>query len=284
MKYNKPLIEYPTLILFILSLIGSLSVGTFYITINNFQNKLFENIILLACILLSSFFSYAQFTVAHDAVHKSISKNIIVNDLIGYISSFWLGPTSFFKGLRFIHLQHHKYTNNPNKDPDFWCSDNAFGGSKLILLRWLTIDINYLTHYIYNLKFKSFMEIIELLIYYTFIISLIHYSINNNFFDILLKFWIIPSRIALIILVFAFDYLPHNPHINYDNIYKKTSYLSINKFFNPLLTLIIFYQNYHIIHHLFPNIPFYKYKNIWNLKKKELYEKGVKKIKLLKWK
>ena len=41
-----------------------------------------------------------------------------------------------------------------------------------------------------------------------------------------------------------------------------------------LLTPLMVYQNYHLIHHLYPSVPFYKYIKVWNLRRDELIQKN----------
>jgi len=76
----------------------------------------------------------------------------------------------------------------------------------------------------------------------------------------------IPTRIAKYIIVIAFDFLPHYPHEAYakEEPYQCTS----NRVgFEWLLTPLLFYQNYHLVHHLYPAIPFYRYLKVWNARK-----------------
>jgi fatty acid desaturase len=34
-----------------------------------------------------------------------------------------------------------------------------------------------------------------------------------------------------------------------------------------LLTPVLLYQNYHLVHHLYPTVPFYRLLKVWNAKK-----------------
>lgn len=278
-KYDKPTICYPTILLFIISLIFTI-LGILINCINlsylpSYILIILSLIQLILSIIIISFSCYSQFTVIHEASHSNISKNRYLNDIIGLIASFWLGPTGNWYGFKFHHLDHHTYTNNINLDPDMWCSDKGFGGKKLILFRWMTLDY----HYIYCcFKSKSRMSsyymkqiIIEFIIKFIMAFIVYYYFGFNN----VLLFWVIPSRLSITLLAFAFDYLPHYPHDvkKNENKYLTTSYISCPWFIKLLLSPIAFYQDYHIIHHLNTQIPFYKYSSVWEQEKKDLLTK-----------
>ena len=42
-----------------------------------------------------------------------------------------------------------------------------------------------------------------------------------------------------------------------------------------LLTPLLVYHNYHLIHHLYPTVPFYKMHDVWHLKYDELTQGNV---------
>jgi fatty acid desaturase len=42
-----------------------------------------------------------------------------------------------------------------------------------------------------------------------------------------------------------------------------------------LLTPVLLFQNYHLIHHLIPTVPFYRYGRIWRAKKDFLIANGA---------
>lgn len=78
---------------------------------------------------------------------------------------------------------------------------------------------------------------------------------------------------------FLFDYLPHHDHdaTPAQSRYETTSMLHTYASFEVLFTVVMQYQNYHIIHHLYPQIPFYRYADKWREHKERLLnEKHIK--------
>ena len=73
---------------------------------------------LWSAILLNTVAAYFAFTVAHDATHSSVSTNRKLNDWLGRISTMLLEPAPAFGVFRFVHMQHHKFTYDPERDPD----------------------------------------------------------------------------------------------------------------------------------------------------------------------
>jgi fatty acid desaturase len=101
--------------------------------------------------------------------------------------------------------------------------------------------------------------------------------------SIVLYHWIIPGRIAVLLLAFFFDYLPHYPHETTmkENRFKTTQLLDFGPV-QAVATALLFFQDYHIVHHLYPTIPFWRYRVAWALKKDSLIkEKGIRIRKIL---
>lgn len=81
-----------------------------------------------------------------------------------------------------------------------------------------------------------------------------------------LLLFFVPTRIAKLIIVIAFDVLPHHPHkiTSKEDRYRCTS----NRVgLEWLLTPLFIYQNYHLVHHLYPTVPFYRYLRIWEARR-----------------
>ncbi|KAL6069560.1 Delta(12)-fatty acid dehydrogenase [Balamuthia mandrillaris] len=232
------------------------------------------------CLILSSVASFGMFTVLHDSAHRSVSQVRFLNDLFGSLSMMFLGPFVSFDAFRWVHLRHHKYTNDPQKDPDMWASRGSGALAGVVLpLKWASPEIHYYYSYLpilFTQRPKS-----EILTTVGTIFALVSMTVtlsSMGYFSPLFQFWILPSRIAIFFLAFSFDYLPHQPHsvTNDEDRFRTTFYLSSAGLIRPFLSLVMLYQNYHVIHHLYPLVPFYRYKQMWHYKKDSLiYDKDV---------
>jgi beta-carotene hydroxylase len=307
-KYPRPDVAWPTIFLFGSSAIGSIIsilLGSGYILPFEWcaaqlacllsyvgyaiSLQLCYYLILIPVsvisLIISSACSYAMFTVAHDAIHGAVAKNRNVNNVIGFMSQLWLGPSASWHAIKHNHLTHHAHTNDSVLDPDYWCSMDGPGGYYLTPIRWLTVDVSYLLTYVPEFIFReSICDRLTFILYEIVMVSLLYMAYQAGFTWALFQFWIIPSRIAITLLAFAFDFLPHYPHdiTKKENKYQTTTYISTNWVLRPFLSLIIFYQNYHIAHHLVPIVPFYKYKEVWDLMKdKWMTESDIRVRKIL---
>jgi fatty acid desaturase len=108
-------------------------------------------------------------------------------------------------------------------------------------------------------------------------ISLSYLSIKAGYARTLMFGMLLPGRLAVALLAFFFDYLPHRPHAvsRATNEYVATGVATLYGDWAAPLTLPLLYQNYHIIHHLAPYVPFYFYSRLWYAYKDELTEKGT---------
>ena len=66
--------------------------------------------------------------------------------------------------------------------------------------------------------------------------------------------WIIPARLTFLYLLFFFVWLPHFPYQHTDR-FRNTR---ITLF--PGSTWLLLQQDRHLIHHLYPSIPWYRYR------------------------
>lgn len=70
--------------------------------------------------------------------------------------------------------------------------------------------------------------------------------------------WIAPLGLAALWLAFAFDYLPHYPHMEQGRYYDTRIYPG------RVANLLLLGQNYHLIHHLWTTIPWYRYQQVFD--------------------
>ena len=90
----------------------------------------------------------------------------------------------------------------------------------------------------------------------------------------LLMLWFIPSRAIFLALGFSFFWLPHVPH-DTEQEQNFTRATTVRQGYEWLLGPVLQYQNYHLIHHLFPMTPFYNNYKVWQLIEPELRKRDL---------
>jgi len=242
----------------------------------------------LAAIAALAVSAYAAFTPMHDASHASIARGkrmLWLNAAIGHLSGLPLAAP--FDLFRYLHLQHHKYTNIAPHDPDLWVSGGATGYSQLtaflLPFRCLTIVwVGYVGHYAAAVPTRPPREALSgvgFLALFKFL-PLLSPLVLPSYASYLLWGFLLPTEIAAAFLGLAFDYLPHRPSAD-ARLHHATSVISLIEERNPLdetpsrafkigtaaLTPFLLYQNYHLVHHLYPYLPFYHYSRVyWRLR------------------
>jgi len=221
---------------------------------------------LVWAVLFNSTASYMAFAVAHDATHRSVSTNPQLNDWLGRAGILLLEPAPLLPVFRCVHMRHHRFTNDPSKDPDVYLST---GPAWLLPFKWMTFDVTYLKYYLKPEVFKKRpkSERIEFYLAILFGVLVISAFTLMGWLEYYLLLFLIPTRIAKFFIIWVFDFLPHYPHQIHatDDPFRSTS----NRVgLEWLLTPIFVYQNYHLVHHLYPTVPFYRYIKVWNAKKR----------------
>jgi fatty acid desaturase len=194
-----------------------------------------------------------------------VSANRALNDWVGRLATVLQSPVPFFRAFRYIHMQHHRFTNDKTKDPDLYVGS---GPVWLLPLKWTTLDINYLYRYLNPSVFmkRPKSERREMLLALLFAAVVLAVISANGWLNYYLWLFLIPGRITAIFLAITFDFLPHYPHQAQakDQPFQCTS----NRVgMEWLLTPVLLFQNYHLVHHLYPTVPFYRYLKIWYARK-----------------
>jgi len=211
------------------------------------------------CFTINTLALHIAGTVIHDACHQSAHRHPIINSILGHGSALML--IFAFPVFTRVHLQHHGNVNDPENDPDYYVST----GGPL----WL-IPVRFAYHEIFFFKRQLWRknELIEWFFSRVFVLSIVLVSIYYHFLGYVLNFWFIPTAIVGLALGFFFDYLPHRPHQERDR------WKNARVYPGKLLNILIMGQNYHLVHHLWPSIPWYKYQPTYYLMKPLLDEKG----------
>ncbi|MDF1660728.1 MAG: fatty acid desaturase [Planctomycetota bacterium] len=199
--------------------------------------------------------AYGSFTVMHEASHSNIdggqSHMSALEECLGWISGVILFAP--YSGFRVAHLMHHAHVNEADKDPDHWV---AVKHPLAVLFRCSTVSL----HYYYQLfvgpisKEEAARETLpSTVIGVLFMLGLCVVLTILDMGHLALFLWVLPAFVAMAFLALTFDWIPHHPHTEKED-FRDTRILLV-----PGLTLPLLWQNFHLVHHLQPRVPFYKY-------------------------
>lgn len=215
--------------------------------------------------------AYLGFTVMHEAAHGNIRSQQHLRGTetaLGWICGLLL--TVPFSVFRRLHLTHHAFTNDPEKDPDYWVAATA---PWLIGLRSASIIAGYYYHFAKhfpraaNARERRYQwQSLGGFAFVYLITGLGVYGLGLG--PVLILYWG-PALAASALLAFAFNWLPHHPHS------EQGKYRHTRIFDRVWLTPVLLAQNYHLIHHLHPGLPFYQYPRVYRLLQAELRQAGA---------
>lgn len=211
------------------------------------------------CFSINTLALHCSGTVIHDACHQSAHRNPIVNAMLGHCSALILAFA--FPVFTRVHLQHHGNVNHPKNDPDHYVSTG--GPLWLIAVRFLYHEV-----FFFQRRLWRNYELLEWFISRLIVITIVYISVQYHFLGYILNFWFIPAFLVGITLGLFFDYLPHRPFV------ERNRWKNARVYPGKVLNILILGQNYHLIHHLWPSIPWYNYQPAYYLMKPLLDEKG----------
>lgn len=211
------------------------------------------------CFTINTIALHIAGTVIHDACHQSAHRNRVINAILGHVSALML--VFAFPVFTRVHLQHHAHVNDPENDPDHYVSTG--GPLWLLPVRFLYHEVFFFQRQLWRKN-----ELLEWFLSRLFVVIIFYISVQYHFLGYVLNFWFIPSAVVGLALGLFFDYLPHRPHQERDR------WKNARVYPNRILNLLIMGQNYHLIHHLWPSIPWYNYQPTYYMMKPLLDEKG----------
>ncbi|MFT4727797.1 MAG: beta-carotene hydroxylase [Granulosicoccus sp.] len=208
---------------------------------------------------------YFLFSIMHESLHRSLSRNKNVNEILGRFSLLLLIPAAPLEIARWAHFQHHRFTST-DQDPDRFIHDAKWWQ---VLFRWPNFDLYYLYSFLRKggdqRKRHARALIFQAAFFVAVVATLVYFGYGMELFFL----WILASRIALALVALVFVFLPHHP-ANITSAESEHQATSIRQGWEWLLTPLFVFQNYHLIHHLYPTAPFYNYIKIWHLKYDEI--------------
>ncbi|GAB7142205.1 fatty acid desaturase [Mycobacterium riyadhense] len=215
--------------------------------------------------------TFVMFTVVHDASHYSISSTRWVNGLLGRLAWLFVGPVVAFPSFGYIHIQHHRHANDDDQDPDTFASHGKWWQ---LPLRWSLVEYFYLKYYLPRARSRPVKEVAETLLLLTLSVTGLTVAIVTGNLWTLAVVFLIPQRIGATVLAWWFDWLPHHglADTQRTNRYRATrNRVGAEWLFTPVLLS----QNYHLVHHLHPSVPFYRYLRTWQRNEEAYLERNA---------
>ena len=221
----------------------------------------------------------------HEATHGNVwgdvSRGRWIEDLVGMLSAIPVGFS--YKGHRISHMKHHAFTNDPDKDPDYF----AQGPLRELPVKLYGVIVIYtllpLLAYIPALGVLLPASIKEggaerdmasdryavryWAIQHAVLIAAFIAGVGLE----ALLLWYIPSRLVVCWLAFIFAWYPHHPADG-----KIGRYVDTRVAVFPGSTFIVRGHDYHALHHLFPRVVAYNLPKLWEEIGPEMTAKGVR--------
>jgi beta-carotene hydroxylase len=205
---------------------------------------------------------YLSFTVLHDAMHGTAHRSKAVNNAMGRVCGLLLlAPLPLFRG---VHHAHHGHTNDPDRDPDMIV---AAGPAWLRPLALAAALPAYSWAFYRQQLWRDRASLHEALVSDVVLAGLLVGALASGLGSWVLLLWIAPLMVAALCLAFALDYLPHYPHS------QQGRYYDTRIFPGRIANLVLLGQNYHLVHHLWTTIPWYRYQEVFEAIEPELRER-----------
>ena len=215
----------------------------------------------LATLLLAGVL-YASYTVLHEAVHGSINGQDRtlkwLNNALGFTAGQMIGTA--FLAHRKEHLAHHANTNHEGRDPDLALAGK--GGLPLLLgtLRALPHQVAY--YFRNNWANASPRDraivCLETGVALAWRLGLVIVLGPVAAFFLL----VVANLIGIFVTLVLFAWIVHRPHTETGR-YRDTASFVLPTSIDTVVSWLWLFQNYHAIHHLFPRIPFYRYRAVF---------------------
>ncbi len=231
---------------------------------------------LWACTPLLAMISYAHYTLVHEAIHGNVvakpKSAAWVNTVVGWIGAIGMGAG--WPALQRTHVLHHSHTNT-ERDPDIVVK----GTFVQLLKKWLVgIPLSLLpavaVKFINPERYKrlgmilSPSEIAQVSAVTFFTLALLIAAIATGHVVDWLMLWFLPTRLGILALNIFFQWLPHHP---FD---RTERYLNTRVSLWAGGTFLLLQQNLHLMHHLWPSVPFYNYARLFRRLRPVLVAEG----------
>ena len=231
---------------------------------------------LWLCAPILAVVSYAHYTLVHESIHGNVvaspKRLAWINTVVGWVGA--LGMGSAWPALQRTHQLHHSHTNT-ERDPDI----SVKGTFVQLLAKWLRMTPMSLVpalalRFVDPARYRrlrailSAAEVAQVSAVTVFTLLLLVAAVATGHAAEWLLLWFAPTRLGILFLNIFFQWLPHHP---FD---RTERYLNTRISLWPGGTFLLLQQNLHLVHHLWPSVPFYNYARLFGALRPLLVAEG----------
>lgn len=214
----------------------------------------------LPFLVLTGFLAlHLEGTVIHDACHRAAHPSRFWNAFMGHGAAVLLGFS--YPVFTRVHLEHHAHVNDPENDPDHTVS--TFGPLWLIAPRFF-----YHEYFFFRRRLWRRWELFEWGLGRALFATVVIVAARSGALPFVFNCWFAPALMVGVTLGLFFDYLPHRP------FNERNRWRNARVYPSRIMNWLIMGQNYHLVHHLWPSIPWFEYKPAYEAMKPLLDAKG----------
>lgn len=226
--------------------------------------------------------AYLSYTPAHEAIHRNIVRSPGFdrwNRAIGWWSALASGMT--WPLLLRTHLAHHAHTNEV-RDPDAFVHGPLW---RLFAMAALSVITNLVPVPLWQIiygrnppklgyldawKVMSAREWRQHQLVHGMMCVAVWGAVAAGYAAEILCLYVLPATIGRLLMGIFLSWLPHRPYATGDR-YQATALRR-----SRLLAIASMGHSMHLIHHLWPRVPFYRYARLYRQLAPVLHERGVR--------
>lgn len=213
-------------------------------------------------VLWQTFCLYLSFTVLHESMHGTAHRSRKVCRNLGRVCGLMLAsPLPLFWG---VHHAHHSHTNDGERDPDLFA---ATGPAWMRSLTGLLGLYFYRRHFYGQPLWRDAADRREA-IGSDLLLAALLVGTLATVPTLVLTAWLAPVTLVALLLKYTFDYLPHHPNTRMRGRFHDTRIVP-----GRIGNILLLGQNYHLVHHLWPTVPWFRNRRLFEEIEPELRER-----------
>jgi beta-carotene hydroxylase len=226
--------------------------------------------------------AYLHYTPCHEAIHRNIVRSPRfdpVNRVIGWWGALLTGMT--WPLLLRTHIAHHVHTNGA-RDPDAFVQGSL---PRLFVLAMASVVTNLVPVPVWRLVYGDQLPNLGYLdawkvmpaaewrqhqLVHGLMCLAVWAAVALGHGEAVFALYVVPATIGRLLMGIFLSWLPHRPFVEGDR------YAQASLYRGRLLALASAGHSMHLMHHLWPRVPFYRYHALYRRLAPLLHERGVR--------